>query len=322
MNIVSDIQAGCIKKWGIPEAVIETLLSHVFFFEDTVVKVYKHKKEFYGDMTDFTFRKKFYTDDFFWNQTCSPDIYVQLGGFLFEENVTLCSAEVADDFYILMKRVDLCNTLTQELKENNIGVTDVEYIIQAIVKNLRILTKDKKRELDTLFTKPWLDLHVQNLNDLGDWMKLTSKIDNGEIDELVTYLKNVSLKEAYFTEYNQSLLTVSIDNNPDNLLYKKNELAYLDIMTPKENWKVNDEFFSIVRTAVDFYVLGSEELYIAAYDTYAEYQVIPSAIPRLVYEIRSAAIHWAYRYILDDEEMALRYKEFVYKRLEELKNLV
>src|ERR1700722_11050109 len=79
LQLIDSIEKGDFKGLGKPERTIETLISKLFFFGNDVYKVYKYKTYYFGDFTDDRFRHEFYHDDFLWNNTMAPNIYIRLG---------------------------------------------------------------------------------------------------------------------------------------------------------------------------------------------------------------------------------------------------
>ena len=140
-------------------------------------------------------------------------------------------------------------------------------------------------------------------------------------DEIVSLLYNKAENEDYFINHNPALLSAVIDNNCDNLLLFNDNPSFLDIMPPKQEWKVSDKYFNIMRTAVDAYALGSKELGNAVLRTYGKYQAEPPINVALIYEIRSALIQWAYRHLINQHNIAQKYKNFTLVKVEELRSL-
>lgn len=307
MTLIEALEQGTFHDFGQPDHVIETLLSKVFFFGDRVIKVYKHKEAFYGNLADPSFRKTFYAEDFFWNHEMAPDIYQKL-------------IEVDGDHYIEMRNVDATKNLTNLFADNTVSVSDIHRLTTELVTKLRQLTTDRKAKLHRYFEMPWITLQDDDFEDLRQWAYIAESIPRSTTDEIVNLLIRAAHQEPYFTAFDQSLLSAAIDNNPDNLLILNGKPGFIDIMTPKDNWKVADEFFTVARTAVDAYVLGSEAHGNAVYATYDRKGQPP--IARLVYEIRTGLIQWPYRVIVNQPERAEKYKTFVLNRVQQLKQLV
>ena len=321
MLFIDVLENGGIKEFGKPDKVIETLLSKIFFFETKVIKVYKHKEAFYGNLADFAFRKEFYSEDFFWNHSMALDIYLKLVGVKAKgAGFDVADLDTADDFYIEMAKIDSSKNLTNLWAANKVSVSDMENVTRFLVEKLRSLTKERKAKLKHLFNLGWYKLQNDDFEDLRQWLYMAEdKILKKDVDAMIDLLKDKASKEPYFINYNPTFLSVAIDNNCDNLLILNGKPSSIDTMTPKDNWKVSDEYFNVARVAVDAYVLGNKELGDVVYRTYYQYRSEPSKTTTLINEIRSSLIQWPYRHILGQHEMAEKYKTFTLQKIQELK---
>ncbi len=321
MLFIDTLENEGIKEFGKPDKVIETLISKIFFFRNRVIKVYKHKEAFYGNFADFAFRKEFYSEDFFWNHSMAPEIYLKLVGVKAKGgSYDTVKLDIAEDFYIEMAKIDSSKNLTNLFSSDKVTTINMEEMIHFLVEKLRSLTKERKVKLKHLFDLGWYKLQSDDLEDLRQWVYMApDKISKKDTDIMIDLLKEKSSKEPYFTNYNPSFLSVAIDNNCDNLLIINGKPSLIDTMTPKDNWKVSDEYFNVVRVAVDAYVLGNKELGDTVYQTYYKYRPEPSRATTLINEIRSSLIQWSYRHSLGQHEMAEKYKIFTLLKLKELK---
>jgi aminoglycoside phosphotransferase family enzyme len=314
MLLIEALEKGEFKPYGKPDRVMDMLLSKVFFFGDKAIKVYKHTKAFYGDLSNPSFRKGFYEEDFFWNHAMSPDIYLRL---------TYVNQGGIEDFYIEMKKIDDSKTLTNLLGAGTVTFKDVESLTHFLIEKLRSLTLARKEKLKKYFDMGWYGLQFEDMEDMRQWVYMADAyIARKFTDEIIDLLKGKISKELYFTDYDPSFLSVAIDNNTDNLLILDGKPRAMDVMTPKDNWKVSDEYFNIVRLAVDAEVLGSKELGEAVYQTYFKnYRPEPAKTATLIYEIRCALIQWPYRHNIGQHDLAERFKTFALEKIEALKTL-
>lgn len=311
MALIDELEAGTFADFGKPDRVIDTLLSKVFLFGPKAVKVYKHKEAFYGNLADPEFRKSFFEEDFFWNRAMSPEIYLSLNA--------VKGTDGSEDFYIEMNAIDTANTLTNLFEVGLVSKSHMSVLTEVMVRKIRELTQSRREKLTFYFEKPWRTQHLEALEDLRSWSYMAEGIAREETDAVVNVLIDASRSEPYFETYDQAMLSVSIDTNVDNLLLIEGKPGFIDIMPPKDNWKVADERLTITRAAVDAYVLGGKELGDAVYETYRTFRADPPPVVRLIYEIRSAMIQWAYREILGQSERAAKYRAFTLGKLAELK---
>ncbi|MDO8529328.1 MAG: hypothetical protein Q7S18_01530 [bacterium] len=130
MKLAEALKLGLVKDVPKPERHIETWLSDVFLYENTARKITKYvsNKDF-GDLTNFEERKQFYAADFAWNNLFAPEIYTFLQGLRETKNGWVeCNNDEANDFYILMNRINADDTLI-----NTAGLFYNKFIIKAIL---------------------------------------------------------------------------------------------------------------------------------------------------------------------------------------------
>ncbi len=307
MGCIEAFEKGQVTEFGMPERVVETAISKLFFFGDRVVKVYKHGEYFFASLANKEARKKFYEDDFFWNQAFSPDIYLKLGKY-------------EDDLYIEMKKIDGSKTLTNLLQQGVVTVDDMSRMTRALVERLRLITTKHPEKIEHQLERTFLATMKEDLQDLRQWLYLGEPhIKKADADSVVELLETAINKEPYFKE---GVLGAAIDNNCDNLLFLNGEPSFIDIMTPKENWRALDEYGTVARTAADAYVLGEKELGDAVHTAHRELADPLPPIALLVHEIRGACIQWPYRHMLGQHDVAEKFKNFVLKKVEELDSIM
>lgn len=313
MDLKTLIEQGTLGK---PEKVIKTLLSDLFFIGEKVIKVYKHKEAFYGDLSDSVFRKDFYIEDFFWNNSLAPEIYTRLVGVKLNGEITETDVNNADDFYIEMKKIDSSQNLTNLFNKGKVSEEDITHLIKIMVVKIRELTREKQEKLKDIFSLGWQELIIQDIEDLREWMYLAAEhISKEKTNEYIDFIKKVAASNVYLKECDNTKLVVSIDNNPDNVLILNGTPSFIDIMPPKPNWKVCEEFYNVTRTAVDCFVLGGESFGQTAYNAYREFGEEPKEIAKLLYEIRSSLIQWPLRHILGQHDLAEKYKKFTLSKI-------
>lgn len=322
MKLIDALEKGEVKEFGKPENVLETAISKLFFFGNDVVKVYKHGKYFFANLEDLAPRRKFFQDDFSWNHTSSPEIYKELGAM---RNDTFEKVDVSkgDDFFILMRKIDSSATFTRLLEENTLTPEDTKRMSIELIELLRVLTDKKLKDFRHLTKMGWRQLWKEDTTDsLRPWLDMANDhIPKQEAERIMDILEDASEKEKYFTHYDGNLFAVVIDNNCDNLLFLDGKPSFIDIMPPKEGWRVADEFSTVIRTAVDAYVIGGPEHGKMVYDTYRQYREEPPENVTLIYEVRAALIQWPYRHILGQHDLAEKFKGYVLPRIEKLKKI-
>ena len=308
---------------GKPDKVVTTLVSNIFLFGEKVLKVYKHEKYFFADLLNFEPRKAFYAEDFFWNNTAAPEIYLHLWGVQEREGAfALVPPSMGEDFVIEMSKIDDSKTLAKLLVNKKLTKEQAVSFIETLVDTLATLTKERKDQLDDLFKKGLKGIMREDIKSLHSWMiSQAPQVPKEDSDAVLELLMKTLEKEPYFTGVG-SVLSAAIDNNCDNLILVNGKPSFIDIMPPMYIWRVVDEYATISRTIVDIEVLGGKELGEVARAAYAKYQRdIPPAV-RLVHELRAAGIQWPYRYMLKQDDAAAKFGAYAKQKMQELKALL
>lgn len=281
-----------------PDKVIETIISKIFFYGKKVLKVYKYERFFFGNFGDPKFRQDFYKEDFYWNNLMAPDIYRAL-------------REVKDDFFIEMRKFDDNKNLTNLLLKKNVSEKDIKLIAAEMVLRLKKLTFDKKDRYKSYFKRKLSDSHKEDLESDKNLLYMISElVPKEKIDAIIGAAKNASDKNSYFEGYNSRKLSLLIDNHADNIIFSDGKVEFIDVLPPKESWRVGDLNFVICRLATDAAVLGNEEL---ADAVYGSCESMPEKIKH-IYEIRSALIQtWCF-YSVKKPEIAENYLKFAEER--------
>ena len=313
---MQELEAGSVGDYGKPERIITTVTSKVFIFGNRVLKVYKHEAFFFGDMRDPDSRKKFFFEDFFWNNNAAPEVYRHLWGV---KGLALVPPTQGEDFIIEMSRIDDTQTLTKLATAGQLSPSHVAQFIDALVDTLCVLTKERHEHLEHLFKKGLLQIMREDIESMHKWLYTAQPyVIKKEADDIADLLRQGVEIEPYFSS---SLTPVgaAIDNNSDNLLLLEGRASFIDIMPPMAIWRVVDEYATIARTIVDIEVLSGTELGEEARAAYAKRARKVPKIAQLVHEIRGGCIQWSYRHNLNQHELAQKFKESVFKKTSELK---
>ena len=321
MNLISAFESGYVNNIpNFTDPPIETLLSKLFFTKDRVYKIYKPRPAFYGDMSEKNYRRDFYAVDFSWNNKIAPEIYLELCGVKYENNRYMQSPiDTADDYYIVMQRIDGKDHLRNRILNNQITPAEIQSVTRALINRLNNLHESEKDNLAHISARQHNDLHQESVNDLENWANYSSsEFSNTHAKRAIEHIRHIVNNESYFTNYNHNNLQANIDANCDNIIFLDDKISFLDILPPKESWRVNDRFFSLARLFVDIAVLGDKQTAQTIYDTCAEYGEIPSKNALLAHEIHAAVIQSLYRRDINQDDLAEKYERFVVEVLEEL----
>ena len=108
---------GLEERGAIPEH-IETQISHLFLFPNTVYKICKRDNLFFNEhfrnIADLKTRIDFYKSDFFENNYFSPEVYLDLYGVNVINNEVEVNKNLdgIEDIVMKMKRIDLNSNLS------------------------------------------------------------------------------------------------------------------------------------------------------------------------------------------------------------------
>lgn len=296
-----------------PDKIIETIVSRLYFYGDKVYKVYKYEKFFFGDFSSTNFRKNFYKEDFYWNNIMAPDIYLNL------KVVKATNGE--EDFFIEMEKFDDSKNLTNLLIQKNISESDIRNIISEMTTRLKKITESKKNDPNYDFNKKFIDIHLADLESDANLLYLIpSFIAKEKIDTIINFLRNTSLNNPYFKNYDSNNLSVLIDDHADNIVFLDERVEFFDVLPPKESWRIGDICFVVSRIATDIAVLWSKEKADILYEIYEKNNEPMLPEIRAIYETRSALIQiWCF-YSQKKLDIAQKYLKFVEEKISFLKN--
>jgi aminoglycoside phosphotransferase family enzyme len=320
MTFTEALKAGQ-TKYGEPDKVVTTHISNVFIFGEKVLKVYKQENFFFADLLTFESRKAFYEEDFFWNNTASPEVYLNLWGVrTVEGQYMFVSSEQGEDFVIEMSKIDDSKTLTKILLNGELTDTLAVDFIDSQVDTLATLTRERRQKLNHLFQRGLLEIMKDNTQSLFDWMLTEPKVSREDAETVKTLLMEGLEREIYFKSFSISDLSAAFDNNCDNLIVVNDKPSFIDILSPMEVWRVVDEYATISRTIVDIEVLQGEQVGLIARNTYSKYGRNIPKVAMLMHELRAAAIQWPYRYMIKQDDLAIKFGVYTKNKMQELKN--
>ncbi|MEO6536163.1 MAG: hypothetical protein ABIT47_00585 [Candidatus Paceibacterota bacterium] len=307
-----------IEEEGLLPEYIETQISHLFLFPETVYKISKRSNIFFNehfrDLSDAEERFSFYKSDFSENQYFSPEVYLELKYLHLQNNTVLLTSDSTDaeDILMRMKRIDVSNNLSHLLHEGNLsedefrgmGRTQTQQIADCPYK------PTSKEDYYTLFKR--------RIIDLDDWIALAPDfITIDERSKIIASLNGyIEKQKDYFAAIDPSTYVISIDNHSDNIFYKDNRMFFLDVYPPKEDWMTVLPWMNIYRPATDIWLLQGEKFARAFIEGYEEhYGPLPreSELFYLVYSASIQAISLANQSKAKD---ATIYKNFILENIE------
>ncbi len=322
MHASEAFTSGKVAGLGLPDRVVTPHISKIFIFGARVFKHYNHQKYFFADLTNSDERTEFITEDFFWNNAAAPEVYRHLWGLKQDaggEGFSLVPHTEGEDWVIEMSLIDDSLTLTKLLSGGLLKLEHVRPFISTIVDTLATLTIERRNKLSFLYEKPLNQIVKEDIENLYVWMLDTApRIPKEHSERLKSVLFKAIDVEPYFKNAGKEQYRAAIDANSDNLLWLDGSPSMIDIMPPRVSWRIVDEYATVSRTIVDIEVLGTSALAEIARASYASFgrELPPTA--KLVYEVRAAGIQWAYRHMLNQEELAEKFGIYTLKKLAEL----
>lgn len=320
-RLIEYFENGVFEDFGIPEFIEDTLISKLFFYTDTVYKVYKHQNNSFADLSSLEERHKFFQDDFVWNNTMDPKTYIDLLYVKFDgDTYEICDAEDAEDMCIVMKRIDGSSSVFSMIQNNTLTSEDIEKITQYKFSSVEKLTEIKKPVMEYLFSTPYLVLETQNLESDKLWMyEAQDFISKKRIDFIIQKLESFINSHPYFSNFDTAHYITSLDNHTQNILIKDGEISIIDSMPPKDSWRVQSDMYVASRFATDIEVLLGSEYSDIVYEVLRDMRGIEiDQKVRTYFQIIAACIRAPYFFLLNEKEIAQRFLDFIYSKIEEL----
>jgi aminoglycoside phosphotransferase family enzyme len=297
--------------------VIETVLSKLFLRGDEVHKAYKHRSADFADLTDKETRRRYISEDFFWNNVMAPEIYLELRHVLKDDDRFVhVEPEEAEDWYIVMRKIDTERDLLKRLRDEHPSDEELASYARTLTTRLRALTEARGSDLRSHLDRSTAHVRDEILGVL-DWARTAAPhLSQGDIDRAQLLLTRTFEEVSYFK--NDIDLSVVIDNNPENIVFIGGDASFIDVMPPKDSWRVHDPYFSICRTSADICALGIPESAETLHEEYRLHRELPPPVVRHAYELAAALIQTPYRKMVERPELADRYAEFSRKKMDGL----
>lgn len=224
---------------GTPTEIGESGLAHIFFYGDTVYKLYKthaDKDHFIkGVLAPTSRRTAFVQHDFALNQHFSGEVYHTLYSVYFDQGTALVLPYDGHSIYTLakMSRLDFDTNLHERLLSGDINTAELE-----------LLGYETARAIDTYQAAVpdevnWYDLAKERVGFLAqfvDWLPeefARPLQETHVIDALYDHL------ERHRDEYRQlkgDLLSVNIDNHDENIFFVSGKPQTIDVLPPMSCW--------------------------------------------------------------------------------------
>lgn len=324
MNIVSALEALAIPGIEGPhDHVIETVLSKLFVHGNEVHKAYKHRTADFADLANREVRRDYIAEDFFWNNAMAPDIYLELRHVKQDgDQFTHVREGEGEDWYIVMQKIDTRRDLMQAISSQLLNKEELAEYVRTLLRRLLILTEARRGALGEFFDKDAAHVRSEILG-ACDWAGADGApyLTSVEVGGARALLERALNREIYFKDPIKNI-SVVIDTNAENILFLDGKVSFIDVMPPKDAWRVHDRYFLICRTSADIEAQIGGDHTAVLHETYGESTELPSEIVRAVYEIAASLIQVPYRKMVGQNDLALCYADFVRRRCIELERML
>ncbi len=324
MNIVTafeDLSLEGIE--GDHDRVIETVLSKLFIRGDEVHKAYKHRTADFADLADREVRRQYIAEDFFWNNAMAPEIYRELRHVKRDgERFIHLEEGEGEDWYIVMKKIDTSQDLMRAIESGMLPKEALARYVRTLLERLTVLTDARRGELEEFFDKDAAHVRAEVLG-ACDWAAFDGAphITSLEVAHARALMERALENETYFQNpiYN---ISVVIDTNAENILFIDGKVMFIDVMPPKDAWRVHDRYFLICRTSADIRAQQGDEHADVLHDTYGDHTELPPETVRVVYELAASLIQVPYRKMVGRDDLATKYADHVRRLCNELEGML
>ncbi len=251
---------GCIK--GIPDKCTESGLAHIFFYGDTVYKLYKthsDKDDFIkGVLAPTVKRKHFVEHDFRLNKYFSNGIYRNMYSVYYTDEKVDIAPYDGSSIYVLyeMEHLDFKYNLHEQLLQNDINEGDLYQLGYQTAKSV------SECEVEVPDGLCWYNLASERmvfLKKFVDWMpeKYQDEVVQSEcLDALDQHLQENKIK---YKKIVGSHLSVNLDNHDENIFIRGGKPHFIDILPPMSCWWYGVPHVNLCNIMVNIEVLHSKE---------------------------------------------------------------
>lgn len=268
MSYSQDTLLSLIKNGKIMEEVgtpvhIETVISNVFLFDQNVYKLYKNNSDFFNehfnDLSSNENRLAFTKKDFEWNTFLSPSIYKSvLPIAVINGEIQEAANESAEEFVIVMRKVDTAAILYEKLVRGDITIDDCAVIGESFA---RMTTKIQTGEhvADSLAT-----IMKERIQNVRIWIQSAEKYISKEESGVYCDRLEQLLEEQLAWFENTSVMTDG-DFHSHNAVFENGHFLLIDSYPPKESWMLGHSLISAYRVGVDILALSGKQEYFEGY---------------------------------------------------------
>jgi aminoglycoside phosphotransferase family enzyme len=315
MNIVTAFEQNAVEGHdGDHDHVVETVLSKLFFRGDRVLKAYKHRTADFADLSDSRVRRAYISEDFHWNKILSPEIYLALHHVKIDgDRLVHTHEDHATDHYIVMRKIDASHNLLSLITSGTLKESHLTQYATILIDRLSSLTQTRSRPLMNFFERGHRHVREEILGTSSWAYTATPHLEKKDVDAAHARLSDALSTHPYFNT--EIPLSIVIDSNPENIVIVDGNMTFLDVMPPKDSWRVHDPYFALCRTSADISALCDTKMAEILHQSYASQRQIPPREVRDAYEIAATLIQVPYRVMLGQHDLARAYARFLKSRL-------
>lgn len=264
---------------GVPDSYIESGLAHIFFYGDTVYKLYKTEDDkdhfIKGVLAPTKRRTAFVEHDFAVNQHFSGGVYKQLHSVYYIGDFVSVEEYDSQSIYTLveMSRLDFSHNLHEQLLRGEVASADMHTLGYEIARSI------DSSPLPAPESVHWYDLasaRVTLLAQFVDW--LPEQYRQVLQDEQVIALLREHLEQnrVEYTAITGSQLSINVDNHDENVFIADGVVLFIDLLPPMDSWWYGLPYANLANVMVNVEVMHSKAAAIDIQNGYFAYHDITS----------------------------------------------
>jgi aminoglycoside phosphotransferase family enzyme len=251
------------ELYGKPTEVIESGLAHIFFYGDTVYKLYKthdDKDHFIkGVFAPTEKRAAFIQHDFFLNQHFSSDVYRKLHSVYYRDGGVDVGPFVESSIYTLveMDRLDFNNNLHELLLRGEIDAESMYLLGHETAHGVATCTIKVPDSVN------WYALAAERvtlLKQFVDWLPPSLSQPVRQSSVLERFDEHLERHREEYESIKGDLLTINIDNHDENVFFTNGRPQFIDLLPPMDCWWFGLPYANLSNLMANVEVLHSVEM--------------------------------------------------------------
>jgi aminoglycoside phosphotransferase family enzyme len=264
---------------GAPTEITESGLAHIFFYGDTVYKLYKthaDKDHFIkGVLAPTNRRTAFIEHDFALNKHFSGEVYKTLHSVYLEGEIAVVGPYDGSSIYTMaqMSRLDFDTNLHGSLLSGDINDDELELLGYQTAQSIDTYTVTVPDEVN------WYDLAKERVGFLSqfiDWLptEFASPLSEARVIEALE--KHLEKHAEEYRQLKGGALSVNIDNHDENIFFIAGKPQTIDVLPPMSCWWYGPAHANLSNIMVNIETLHSLEAAQSVQTGYCKYFAIDS----------------------------------------------